>query len=385
MTRGRLPRCLCVATVLLCGVTAVWGEPPGGARSIVLIFDASGSMAEQAEGGLRKIDQAKQALRRIVGDFAGLELDWAVVVCAGDTAELALPFTSSGQAVSTTIDQLSPGGKTPLRGSLELAIETLETQSRFPQGQIIILSDGMSTDGDPVPVAEELRAQYGGAAVQQQLISDRLLGVHRVYAATLMQLALSVVGFNVGQADEVAALKALATAGGGMYYSARNVGQLTTALRLALLRAGDSTQHELDSESALLWALFAILVAIDAGLGVGVWLYSQPQPGRLQPVACLLVTNGPDAGRKFPLLLGSTVLGRGGGGTRGLRDEAVSRRHATLEIAPGRITIVDQGSANGTWRRGRQLTVPTSIGTMDPFQLGRNTLEVHPLPSEWQN
>lgn len=70
----------------------------------------------------------------------------------------------------------------------------------------------------------------------------------------------------------------------------------------------------------------------------------------------LLVTSGPDAGRRFPLVEGQTLLiGRGEQSSTQLRDPHVSRSHCILEVARGGFRLLDQGSAGGTFVNGAQV------------------------------
>jgi S-DNA-T family DNA segregation ATPase FtsK/SpoIIIE len=64
------------------------------------------------------------------------------------------------------------------------------------------------------------------------------------------------------------------------------------------------------------------------------------------------VTGGPDAGRTVPLGQGPLVLGRGGDCGLTIADPDVSRRHALVSVAGGRVTVADLGSSNGTWLSG---------------------------------
>ncbi len=66
----------------------------------------------------------------------------------------------------------------------------------------------------------------------------------------------------------------------------------------------------------------------------------------------LHVVGGPDAGRTLPLGQGPLVLGRGAGCGLPLADPDVSRRHAVVSVAAGRVTVADLGSSNGTTLSG---------------------------------
>nr|WP_281372223.1 FtsK/SpoIIIE domain-containing protein [Modestobacter versicolor] len=79
------------------------------------------------------------------------------------------------------------------------------------------------------------------------------------------------------------------------------------------------------------------------------------------------LTGGPDAGRTVAVAQGDLVLGRGTGCGLPLADPDVSRRHALLSVAEGRVTVADLGSTNGT-----SLSPPG--GPAEP---------IGPTPREW--
>ncbi len=66
----------------------------------------------------------------------------------------------------------------------------------------------------------------------------------------------------------------------------------------------------------------------------------------------LRVVGGPDAGAVHALTTGSVGVGRGPDAGVRLDDEQVSREHCRLEVRDGAVTVVDLGSANGTWLDG---------------------------------
>ncbi len=71
----------------------------------------------------------------------------------------------------------------------------------------------------------------------------------------------------------------------------------------------------------------------------------------------LVVTAGPDLGRKFPLVEGQTLLiGRGEQSSTQFRDPQVSRSHCILEADRAGFRLLDQGSAGGTFVNGVRVT-----------------------------
>jgi S-DNA-T family DNA segregation ATPase FtsK/SpoIIIE len=114
--------------------------------------------------------------------------------------------------------------------------------------------------------------------------------------------------------------------------------------------------RELDLPTAGLWAGSVVLPAatpLSAGaLRNGAVLgWGLPAPredietsGALE----LHVVGGPDAGRTVALQQGTVVLGRSACCDLQLADPDVSRRHALISVADGRVTVTDVGSSNGT-------------------------------------
>ncbi|WP_299952233.1 FtsK/SpoIIIE domain-containing protein [uncultured Modestobacter sp.] len=71
-------------------------------------------------------------------------------------------------------------------------------------------------------------------------------------------------------------------------------------------------------------------------------------PDRASGALEVQVTGGPDAGRGLALGQGTLVVGRASGCGLVLTDPDVSRRHAVVSVAGGRVSVADLGSANGT-------------------------------------
>ncbi|MGH8010934.1 MAG: FHA domain-containing protein, partial [Candidatus Binataceae bacterium] len=59
-----------------------------------------------------------------------------------------------------------------------------------------------------------------------------------------------------------------------------------------------------------------------------------------------------------------------------LNDGSVSRHHAALEVAQGRLKLRDLTSQNGTWIDGRRVN-EALIVSGDSFRLGDATLTFH--------
>jgi diguanylate cyclase (GGDEF)-like protein len=96
-------------------------------------------------------------------------------------------------------------------------------------------------------------------------------------------------------------------------------------------------------------------------------------PSSTEKHAYLLVLAGPQFGEMFPLAPGrDLVLGRKEGVDVQLRDDGISRLHATIRVEGEGARIVDLESANGTYVEGKRVPQARVVdGTR--LQLGANT------------
>jgi S-DNA-T family DNA segregation ATPase FtsK/SpoIIIE len=100
-----------------------------------------------------------------------------------------------------------------------------------------------------------------------------------------------------------------------------------------------------------------------------------PPPGLALPrdmKLSLAVIAGPDAGRMFQIDKPRILIGREGVDLV-LDDPEVSRRHAAIEVAGDRITVVDLGSANGTLV-DEQSIAEAALENQGEFTVGGSTL-----------
>jgi len=101
----------------------------------------------------------------------------------------------------------------------------------------------------------------------------------------------------------------------------------------------------------------------------------------------VVVAGGPEAyrlvigRREIALVPGENVLGRQAGVIVWLDSASVSRRHARIVIAPGRATLEDLGSRNGTRLAGRAVTAPVPLADGDVFELGSVTMTFRVVPA----
>jgi pSer/pThr/pTyr-binding forkhead associated (FHA) protein len=92
----------------------------------------------------------------------------------------------------------------------------------------------------------------------------------------------------------------------------------------------------------------------------------------------LVVVEGPDHGRSFPLTAQS-VIGRDPTATVHLTDDEVSRRHAIVAVGEGQVTIEDLGSFNGTHLGDAEITQETPLRFGDRVRVGKTVLELREL------
>lgn len=190
---------------------------PQKKKNLVLIFDASGSMAAKISGK-RKIDIAKEAAWKFI-DQTSNEKDFSlsIVVYGHKGSNSASQKTLSCNGIEeiyylgpvdatiakSKLNKFDATGWTPIAGSLKKAQEIL---SKHPDDEnfILLVSDGKEMcNGNPVATIKEIK--------------DSGLNVKA-----------DVIGFDVGGADE-AQLKAIAEAGDGDYFSVSSAVDLENA------------------------------------------------------------------------------------------------------------------------------------------------------------
>lgn len=142
-----------LAWLLLC-LPAVGGE------TIILVFDASGSMEEKipsAAGSLiSKMDAAKIAIIEGVGSIKGLGVT-AGIVCFGDVPQkwmLEPTNIDDGDPnlIPEVLSKIKPGGGTPLAEYTKIGADKLlelrEKAGNLGQYRLVIVTDGETTDSD---------------------------------------------------------------------------------------------------------------------------------------------------------------------------------------------------------------------------------------------
>jgi len=200
-------------------IASVAAEEPGdGAGSVVLILDASGSMAEDAGDGQTRMQAAKLGLRDVIDNVpadssVGLRVYGASIeegLRSCKDSELLVPVkTVDKPALLKGVEGIEPLGNTPIGYALKEAADDLPDDG--PRS-IVLVSDGEENCGaDPSEVARE--------------ISDSGVDLH-----------VDVVGLQV---DDKARnqLISIASAGGGTYFDVTDASNLPKTLTRLSVRA----------------------------------------------------------------------------------------------------------------------------------------------------
>lgn len=189
-------------------------------NNVVLIFDASGSMAGRS-GAEVKIAAAKAAVGDFVSQLEGTDVQVGVVVYGhkGDNTPEQKVLSCQGvetlyrmgdaraETIEQTLNSFQPTGWTPIADALEQAYVMLApyTGDEY-NNSIVLISDGIETcDGDPAGMVRTMQ--------------DRGLDV-----------TANVIGFAV-DSDASKQLRSIAQISGGEYFAAASRADLDFALQ----------------------------------------------------------------------------------------------------------------------------------------------------------
>lgn len=195
---------------------------PAASQHVLFVFDASGSMWAEMEGGHR-ISVARDVMREVVGQLP--EDSQAGLIAYGhnrrgdcDDIETLIPMGPLGRAAFiATVDAINPRGMTPITASIEHAVELVRTYESAVS--IVLISDGLENcGGDPCGAVR--------AAINEGL-----------------RFQMHVVGFAMGSED-ISQLQCMAEEGGGRYVAADSAAELNLALATVLAEAAPETVPE---------------------------------------------------------------------------------------------------------------------------------------------
>jgi hypothetical protein len=199
--------------------TPAAGQPPA-IINVELIFDSSGSMAQEVSPGETRIDAAKSVLNDVIDaipDSEGVNVGFRVYGHEGSNQEadraescqssdLVVPIDGIDKdALRSAVASYEPVGWTPITLSLERAAEDFHKPSENERNAIVLVTDGLETcGGDPCGAAQAL-------------------------ADGEVDVTTYVIGFGLTQ-DEQRTMQCVADAGGGLNLGAGNAEELNTAL-----------------------------------------------------------------------------------------------------------------------------------------------------------
>ena len=226
-----------LSKILLAGALATGLAAPSFAQNLpddctedaMLVFDGSGSMAEMGYNGLDqpRIFDARQALRRSLPEITPFRRVGLIIYGPGkndacSNIDLRLPpmHDAAGRIIAE-IDNLKPGGQTPLTRAVRDAAEALYYRSK--PGTIVLVTDG--------------KENCGGATCQMAA----------ELAAYATDLTVHVIGFKVrdqqfnwqsqkgvSQQHGKTIARCLADRTGGKYVSTESIHELVVALQETL-------------------------------------------------------------------------------------------------------------------------------------------------------
>ncbi|MDJ0758160.1 MAG: VWA domain-containing protein [Woeseiaceae bacterium] len=195
---------IALAASLLISITA---SAESSGNDLILVLDASNSMWGQIDGE-NKIVIARRAVGQLIDELPD---DTEVGLVAyghrteGDCEDietLADVQPIDKDDLKSTINSVSPKGKTPITASLEVAFDLIDPESR---ASVILISDGLETcSRDPCQAVSAAKASG-------------------------LPFVLHVVGFDVA-GEDTAQLECAAQAGGGLYLAVEDAAQLSDAL-----------------------------------------------------------------------------------------------------------------------------------------------------------
>jgi Mg-chelatase subunit ChlD len=147
-------------------------RPRSGQRApsvaMVLIFDKSGSMADQV-AGVPKIELARQAVAKVFGVFPATD---ALGVIAFDASPVPIAELGSGHdalVVGERLRKLQPGGATAIAPAMLLAHDWLRSRggAAFSKRHVLLVSDGRSSPAD----AARLEASVHGQGFELSVVA----------------------------------------------------------------------------------------------------------------------------------------------------------------------------------------------------------------------
>ncbi len=191
-----------------------------GTVNVQLVFDSSGSMAQEVSPGVTRIQAAKDVLNEVVDaipEREGINVGFRVYGHEGtnreqdrelscQSTELIVPMGGADKdTLRAAIESYSPVGWTPITLALNEAANDFEAPAENETNAIVLVTDGLETCG-------------GNACEAASALAEGEVNV-----------TTYVIGFGLTQ-EEQGTLQCIADAGGGLNLSAGNADELNEAL-----------------------------------------------------------------------------------------------------------------------------------------------------------
>lgn len=195
-------------------------DPPPRKVNVELVFDSSGSMAQEVSSGVTRIEAAKDVLNDVVDaipESEGINVGFRVYGHKGSnqeadraescqSTELIVPVAGTDkELLRAAIESYQPVGWTPITLALQKAANDFEAPAEGEVNAIVLVTDGLETCG-------------GNACEAAAALAEGDVNV-----------TTYVVGFGLTQ-EEQGTLQCIADAGGGLNLSAANADELNNAL-----------------------------------------------------------------------------------------------------------------------------------------------------------
>lgn len=194
-------------------------QPPSTVN-VELVFDSSGSMAQEVSPGVTRIEAAQDVLNDVIDaipETEGINVGFRVYGHEGSnqeadravscqSTELIVPVEGTDKdLLRAAIESYQPVGWTPITLALQEAANDFEAPAENEVNAIVLVTDGLETCG-------------GNACEAAAALAEGDVDV-----------TTYVVGFGLTQ-EEQSTLQCIADAGGGLNLSAANADELNNAL-----------------------------------------------------------------------------------------------------------------------------------------------------------
>jgi Ca-activated chloride channel family protein len=219
------PSAVAVAALLLAVPVAARAADPEKTpctEDVMIVFDASGSMAGNVDSGIAttipRIDEVRKALGQVLPTVTHNRRVGLITYGPGPyqqcNVELNLrPEANAAKRIMHDVNELNPAGKTPLTKAVEQAAEVLDYREK--PGVVVLLTDGEETcGGEPCQIGKKLHKDAFDLTVH--VISFRFKNIYWAGQQTVLDT------------------KCLAESNGGLYLSVDTEQDLVQAFEKTL-------------------------------------------------------------------------------------------------------------------------------------------------------